>query len=149
MNGAHFHLLINHFPMIGLVFSILLFVLGLLRSNDGLIRSGLIITFMSGVLTLPTYLSGEPAEETIEHSPGFSEALVEKHEEAAEFAIWIMGMTAIAAGVGLAYSFKRNRIPRPLLFSIALLLLFSLVTIGRTNNLGGKISHPEIRDKLQ
>lgn len=146
MNGAHLHLLLNHFPMIGLVFSILILGLGLIRKSDEVIRSGLLIAFISGALAIPTFLTGEPAEKIIEHSPGFSETLLEAHEEAAEFAVWVMGMTAIAAVAGLFYSVKKNRIPRLLMSSIVSLNIFSLVVIGRTNNLGGKISHPEIRD---
>lgn len=146
MNGAHLHLLLNHFPLIGLVFSILILALGLLRKYDGFVRSGLLIVVISGALAVPTYLTGEKAEKVIEHLPGFSEAILEEHEEAAEFAIWAISLTAVAAAAGLFFSIKRNRIPRPLIASIVALNLFSLVVIGRTNNLGGRISHSEIRD---
>lgn len=132
--------------MIGLVFSIIILGLGLIRKSEDFIRSSLLVAFISGALAIPTYLTGEPAEKVIEHSPGFSEALLEKHEEAAEFAVWAMGITAVAAAAGLFFSFKKNQIPKPLMISILTLNLFSLVVIGRTNNLGGKISHPEIRD---
>lgn len=146
MNAAHLHLLLNHFPLIGFVFSLLLLTLGLFRSNESYVRAGFLIILVSGLFAVPTYLAGEPAEKVIEKLPGFSEKLVEAHEEAAELAIWFIGAATLAAGAALWLSIKRTVSSKMILRALLALNLVALILIGRTSNLGGKISHPEIRD---
>ena len=146
MNGAHIHLLLNHFPIIGLFFSFLILSLGVLRPNVGFVRAGLLIAIVSGIFALPTYLTGEPAEDIVKQTPWFSKPLVHEHEEAAEFAIWATEITAAAAAAGLFFSLKRNRIPKLLMIAIVVLNLFTLTVLARTNYLGGKITHVEIRE---
>ncbi len=145
MNAAHLHIVLNHFPLIGFVFSFLILALGLFRSNESYMRVGLLIILVSGLFAVPTYLAGEPAEEIIEKLPGFSEKLVEAHEEAAEIAIWFIGITTLAAGAALGISYKKTGMSKLILRSVLVLNFISLVFIGRTSNLGGKISHPEVR----
>lgn len=146
MNAAHFHLLVNHFPLIGLFFALPLLIYGSLRSNEHFVRAGLFVALVAGLLAAPTFLTGEPAEEILEKLPGFSEPLVEAHEEAAEFAIWVISITTLAAAVALWASVKKNTNSKMLIRAVIVLNLFSLVVMARTSQLGGKIAHPEIRD---
>lgn len=145
MNAAHLHLILNHFPLVGFVFSFLILALGLFRSNESYVRVGLLIILVSVLFAVPTYLAGEPAEEIIEKLPGFSEKLVEAHEEAAELAIWFIGITALAAGAALWLSNKKTVSTKVILRLVLVLNFISLLLIARTSNLGGKISHPEVR----
>lgn len=135
----------NHFPLIGFVFSFLLLALGLFRSNEGYSRAGFLVILVAGLFAVPTFLTGEPAEEIMEKLPGFSEELVEAHEEAAELAIWLIGATTLAAAAAFWSSLRRVGRSQLILKIILVLNLISLILIGRTNQLGGKISHPEIR----
>jgi hypothetical protein len=109
------------------------------------VRVGLLIILVSVLFAVPTYLAGEPAEEIIEKLPGFSEKLVEAHEEAAELAIWFIGITALAAGAALWLSNKKTVSTKVILRLVLVLNFISLLLIARTSNLGGKISHPEVR----
>lgn len=147
MSGAHIHLIVNHFPFIGLLFSFLILIIGFVRKNESIVRVGLLIILVSGLMTVPTHFSGEEAEDVIKASPTFFHDLVEEHEDAAGYAIWAIGLTTVAALVGLYLSNKNSRIPKPVLIGILLLNLFSLTVFARTNYLGGLISHPEIRDE--
>lgn len=146
MNAAHLHLMANHFPLVGFVFSLLLLTLGLLRSNEGYSRAGYLVILAAGVFSIPTFLTGEPAEEILEKLSGFSEVLVEAHEEAAELAIWFIGVTTVAAAAAFWCSLKQVGTSKLILKSILALNLVSIIMIGRTSQLGGKISHPEIRN---
>lgn len=145
MNPAYLHLIINHFPLIGFVFSFLLLTLGLFRPDGGYARAGFLVILVAGFLAVPTFFSGEPAEDVIEKLPGFSEKLVESHEEAAELAIWFVCITTVAAAAGLWSSVKKAPAFGMILKIILVLNFVSLILIGRTNQLGGRISHPEIR----
>ena len=145
MNAAHVHLIFNHFPLVGFVFSFLVLVIGKVRSNESFVRVGLLIVLISGLFTVPTFLSGDEAYDLLEKNPGFSKELAEEHDQAADFAmVWIV-ITCLTAGVAMRLSLKKNAAPRAVLMTVIALNLFSLTVIGRTAYLGGKISHPEIR----
>lgn len=145
MDGAHIHLMLNHFPIAGILFAIPILVIAWWRKNDVLGLTGMSLVLLSGLITIPTFLTGEPAGEIIEHLPGISEKLIEIHEEAAEKTIWFVGAAALAALISLVVAFKNKSM---LLKAIPFVTILSLCAIGFlawTNNLGGQISHPEIR----
>ena len=58
MNLAHLHLLLNHFPIIGTIVGVGLFLVSLAGKNDDLKRAGLIIFAVMALLSLPTFFSG-------------------------------------------------------------------------------------------
>ncbi|MFN0138735.1 MAG: hypothetical protein ACKVQW_01445 [Pyrinomonadaceae bacterium] len=145
MDPLHIHLLLNHFPVIGTIIGIALLVLGFFTKSDAIKRASLAVVFGIALLTIPVYLTGEPAEERVEKSVGVSKALIEEHEDAAMPALIAIEVTGVVALIGLFVSF---RAPRFATVSFAAALILSLVTFGlmaRTANLGGQIRHVEIR----
>lgn len=146
MNATHLHLMLNHFALVGFVFSLLLLLIGLTKSNENFLRAGFFIILISGVLTVPTYFSGEPAEDILKASSNFSEDLVEEHEAAAGFAIGFIELTAVVAGLGLWQSISKNLRSKKIVGVVLALNIFTLTVIARTSYLGGQISHPEIRN---
>src|SRR6185436_3143603 len=157
MNLAHIHLLLNHFPTIGMIIGIGLFLLGLVGKSDDLKRASLVVFLGIALLALPTYMSGNAAQEMICVAqpkapcadPGVSKALIEKHEGAALLALAFMELTCAFAWLGLWQSRRSARFPRATLAAVA---LFSVVTFGlmsQAANIGGEIRHPEIREALQ
>jgi uncharacterized membrane protein len=145
MSGAHLHLIVNHIPVLGAVFGLLLLSYGVVKRNDGIVRAGLWTLAIVGLTGLAAYLTGEPAEEVVEHLPGISESVIERHEEAAYLATIGGGVVGLVAIAGLFL----HRAGRPVggRFS-ALMLLLTLGLFGGmawTANLGGQIRHAEIR----
>jgi uncharacterized membrane protein len=145
MSGAHLHLIVNHIPVLGAVFGLLLLSYGVVKRNDGIVRSGLWTLAIVGLAGLAAYLTGEPAEEVVERLPGISESVIERHEEAAYLATIGGGVVGLVAMAGLLL----HRAGRPVGggFS-ALMLLLTLGLFGGmawTANLGGQIRHAEIR----
>ncbi len=147
-NGAHLHLLLNHIPLVGLFFSFLFLLFGRIRPNESIVRGGLFIALVSGIFGVLTFLTGEPAEEVIEHLPNFLESLLHEHEEAAEIAIWGIAILTLASCLGMWLSLKYHTLSKFLLNTILTMNFVTLILIGRTSNLGGKINHPEIRESL-
>lgn len=138
--------MLNHFPLIGFFFALLIYILGHFRKSESHVQVGLLMFVLSGILAFATYLTGEPAEKVLEHTAGFSEKLVEAHEEAAELVIWFIGATSLLSATALYFSFIKKGIPKALTYGIMALAVIALITTARTNNLGGKISHPELRE---
>jgi len=145
VNAAHIHLLLNHVPVLGAVFGLLLLSYGLLRDDDGVVRAAIGTLAVVGVASVGVYLTGEPAEELVEGLAGVSEAALERHEEAALWAVWGGGALGALAFAGL-WIHRSVSVPRS--FATALLALTLVVSglLGWTATLGGEVRHPEIRD---
>ena len=72
MDAVYFHLAMNHFPVIASIFGLLILGYGVLRRNDPLTYTGLVIMIVTGLVAIPVYLTGEPAEEVVEGLPVLS-----------------------------------------------------------------------------
>lgn len=146
MNGAQLHLMLNHLPVMGALFSLLLLAWSLIRRSAEIQKLALAIALLAGLSSVPAYLAGEPAEEVIEHMAGVDEAYIEEHESMGKFALWCGVALGVAAGAALAAGVKN---PRWLSAGTAITLLASVLVfgvMGYTAHLGGQIRHPEIRD---
>lgn len=144
MDLTHTHLLLNHFPVIGLIIGAGLFLLSLVTKSNDLKRTSLVILVGIALIGIPTYMSGNGAQERIKSMPGISESLMETHEGTAFVAILFMEVTGAFAWLGL-WQFRRlARIPSWNLAVILVLTLVSLGLVARVSNIGGEIRHAEI-----
>jgi hypothetical protein len=145
MDLAHIHLLLNHFPTIGNIIGGGLFVLSLIANSDDLKRASLVVLLGISLIAIPTYMSGNGAQEAIKSLPGISKSLIETHEGAALVALGFMEVTGAFAWLGL-WQFRRlARIPNWNLAVIMVLILATLGSMARASNIGGEIRHAEIR----
>lgn len=145
MSWAHIHLALNHVPVIGVLIVLLLLAVARRRGSIELTRVSYGLLVLLAVVAVVVYLTGEPAEELIEDLPGFSESLVERHEQVALIATVGMAVLGLAALLGLV-GFRGPRVA-PAWYGPGMLLL-ALVMGGVmlwTANLGGQIRHSEIR----
>lgn len=145
MDSAHLHLMLNHFPLFALVIGVPIVLYGAIRNSQAMVNTGLIIFLAAAVVAVPTYLTGEPAEDIVENLPGVSEAFIESHEDAAKLALGFAVVTGIASAVGLAIWFFKPAIQRYAATPALLLAVVTLGLMGWTANLGGQIRHTEIR----
>ena len=107
MSTVHMHLLLNHFPVMGAVIALLLLVFAAWRGGPGLLRATLSLYVLLAVVAVVVYLTGEPAEDAVEKLPGFSDALVERHETVALISTIAMGIAGVLALVALLVQRKR------------------------------------------
>ena len=142
MNFAHIHLLLNHLPVIGIGFAFLVLAWGIIRKNEEIVRTALILFVVVAALTIPTYLTGDPAGDVLT-GMGVPEAAIERHDDAAGItlaAIEVLGVTAL---LGFIFFRRRERTPHWFL-SVTLVLCFVAGGLAAwTANLGGQIRHPE------
>jgi uncharacterized membrane protein len=149
INAAQIHLLLNHFPVLLPVVGAFLLLVGILFKLDWLKETAAWVFVLAALFAIPTFLSGEPAEEIVEKIQGVSRELIHEHEEMAEaalVAVEALGLSSLILVLGAR--FKKSFAALPALW--LMLLGLSIVTcglMGWTAHLGGVIRHEEIRAK--
>jgi len=145
MNLAHVHLLLNHFPTIGMMVGLGVFIAAIIAKSDDLKRASLIVFFGIALLSIPTFASGTAAELALSKSPEVSTPMIQAHETAALVALAFMELTGALAWLALWQYRRLSRLPQG---TVTAVLLTGLVTFGlmaRAADIGGEIRHPEIR----
>jgi uncharacterized membrane protein len=148
MNGAQFHLLLNHLPVLIPLISVA-FILGsfLLKSLE-VREAGAWLLALGALVAIPVYLTGESAENVVKNYPNISRLLIEDHEASALSALIAL---ETAGAVSLAFifgcrtsrSFVKKVWPWGILIAVS---LFSFGFMAQTAHLGGFIRHEEIRN---
>ncbi|MFN5982855.1 MAG: hypothetical protein ACK479_05270 [Fluviicola sp.] len=62
MNAAHSHLIINHFPIIGLILGLLVLLVGIILKSSVTRRAALFVLLVSAITSFPSFSTGEGAE---------------------------------------------------------------------------------------
>jgi hypothetical protein len=145
LSPLHVHLMLNHMPLLGTLAAALLLAWGRLRRSVEVTRLGLVAAVLVALLTVPVYLTGEPAEHSLRDLvPDVDRDLVEEHEERAEvgfIAVLVTGGLAV-----LALWLGRREQPSPMLSGLvlaALVVCFGLFAWAAL--VGGQIRHTELR----
>ena len=145
MDPTHFHLLLNHVPTVGFGIAIALFFLGLFTKSDDLKQASLVLFVVVSLLTIPTYVTGNAAQERVQDNPDVTRSLIETHEGAAFLGLVLMELTGAVAWVAL-WAFRRTRrLSNGVTASLVVLSLVTFLAMAQAANIGGEINHPEIR----
>ncbi len=144
-NSAHLHLMVNHLPVLGFLFSWGLLLLGFLMRSSDVWRAGFLGMVFSAIFGVIAFFTGEGAEEIVEGLPTVAKGFLEQHESVAKTAMYVGVGAGIVSLVAFLHSLRR---PEALRAWGVLGLLVGLVSsgvFGYTAFLGGKVNHPEIR----
>ena len=145
MTWAHVHLATNHLPVVLVPVAIAMLGAAWATKSAELRKAGLAWLVVAAMTGVGAYFTGEPAEDVVEALPGVSQPAIEEHEEAAMLA----AVATVTAGVVAlcALVIGRGPVPVPawiLVTTFAVGLVAAALMVW-TANLGGRISHPEIR----
>lgn len=144
MSLVHLHLMLNHVPVVGALFALLLFAAAIFLRETVTTRLALAFSAAIALVAVAVYFTGEPAEEAIEHLAGISERVIEQHEEAAELSTIAMGAFGALAFAALVI-FRKRKMPRWVGAAGLAGTIVLTALMGWTANLGGQIRHSEIR----
>jgi uncharacterized membrane protein len=144
---SHAHVILNHFPTVGLVFALAFYIAALVTKNVALTRASLVVFVICGILGVPTYVSGAASMWALTDPgvPGISKAMINVHRDMALLTLFGLAFTGVAAWIEL-WRFRHLRRFSDL--SLYLILAFAVITLAvgaETGHLGGQINHPEIR----
>lgn len=144
MTGAHWHLLVNHFPIIGGLLATTVLGYGLIRGNEPIIQLSFGLFVLMSIATFLTNWTGENAEHYLESIKLLNEPLLHDHEEAADLANMGMYLTGGLSLLTLLWQRVNGMRFMPLLIFIIALITFGLM--ANTGRLGGLIMHKELRE---
>ncbi|TSJ47893.1 hypothetical protein [Fluviicola chungangensis] len=165
MNAAHSHLIINHFPIIGLILGIIVLLIGILAKSSVTRRVGLLLFVIAGITAQISDATGEGAEHFVEEAveqrtlsqdcpdaiqqtlenTEETETLIHIHEEHAEELMPIMwGIIALSI-IALFLEFRKKSMAMPASIIVLIVGVIAAYFAKEVGNSGGEISHPEIR----
>ena len=144
MDSVHLHLMLNHLPVVGTLFALLLLGFAILKRSDELKKVALGSFVIIAALATPAYLTGEPAEELAEKLPGVTESVIDPHEDAAKIAFALILSVGVVALTGLVF-LRAKAVPQWFAVSVLALSIGAAGALAWTANLGGQIRHTEIR----
>ncbi len=145
MNDAHFHLVVNHLPIIFPIAGLIVLAVGIGFKAEIVKRTAYFIFCIAAITAAIAMNSGEGAEEIVEHLPGVTEHLIHEHEESAEFFALLSYVFGVFSLFALWSSWKKNSYNTVLSYIIAFFAIL-LIFIGKqTATSGGEIRHIEIR----
>lgn len=144
-SATHLHLMLNHVPVLGTIFVLIVLVWGLVRRSRDIASLGLLFTVLLALATIPIYLTGDPTKDQQEHKPWFDRDRVNEHEEKAELGLIAVLVTG-AVALGALYLRRGGRPGNGAVTGLAaagLAVSAGLFALAALE--GGQIHHEELR----
>lgn len=145
MNEAHWHLAVNHLPIIMPIAGLLTLLSGWIFKSDAVRKTAYLLFVVAAISAAVSMSTGEGAEETIEEMPGIEHSMIHEHEEAAEGLAAMLYALGVVSVVGIWAETKKTDWARWIPFLTLILALVALYMARQTGTSGGEIRHTEIR----
>src|SRR5579862_4290868 len=134
---SHVHMILNHFPTVGFVFTLVLFVTALATNNTVMKRTSLVAFVICAILGVPTFVTGNASMWALtEHPiPGIAnladekvtKALINAHRDFAIYTLFGLAFTGVTSWIEL-FRFRYNS--RFSNGTLLLVLVFAIITLG-------------------
>ena len=145
MNWVYLHILANHTPIILSGLGVLAAIAALISRKRVVWLYALTTLTLAGLSVYPVFFSGSQAEDTVVDHDRNARRAIHAHEEAADWALWLV----LATGAVSAYTLYRLRkqregLPPGWLQALVLITaLFASTSVAKAGFDGGKIRHEE------
>jgi uncharacterized membrane protein len=144
---SHWHIILNHFPSIGLVVGLGFLIVSILMNNDTMKRASLVLFTICGILGVPTYVTGASSMWALTDPPlvYISQAAINAHRDMALWTLFALAATGVTSWLQLWKYRYTGKYSTNMIYAV---LGFGVVTLGliaETGHRGGQINHPEIR----
>jgi hypothetical protein len=143
-SGAHLHLMVNHAPLFGAIFALVLLLASFIWAPDVLRRTALAVLIFTALAAVVADLSGDPAEDAIRGFPGVQRAIIHEHEEFADKAYIAASVVGVLALIGLV-RYRRAPVTRGVAYTALAAAAVVCGMMAWTALLGGRVRHTEVR----
>ncbi len=147
MNDAHLHMVVNHFPIIGIILGLGILFTGVLLKNNSVKNTAYGLFIVAAVFAAFSIGTGDGAEEMVEDMPNVGKNIIHIHEEIAEklaIALYLLGVVSI---IGIYLTIKNHSKAKLISFVAIILAIIGVFLAQKTGTTGGEIRHTEIRDR--
>jgi len=148
MNQAHWHLALNHIPIVGVIIGTFILYIGLFRKNLDVQKVALWLFAAVAVVAIPALLTGEGAEEIVEDIAGIQKSIIENHEEVATITFWILILNGVLSLLWLYLQKIKPPSVKIVMYLIIVTAAASCIFSILAANSGGNIRHTEFGDKV-
>ena len=146
-NEAHFHLIINHFPIILPIVGLIILIIGFLMKAELVKRISYGIFIVAAATTFLAMNSGEGAEEIVEEL-GRNHHAIHEHEEHAETFALLSYVLGLFSAIALWLNWKKHPFKDLSMYLVALVSIAVLFLARGVGQSGGEISHEEIKSSF-
>ena len=146
MNDAHLHMVLNHFPIIGSIFGLVILIVGIILKNNSVINTAYILFIVSAIFAAFSMGTGDGAEEMVEDMPNIGKQIIHEHEEIAEKFALVLYLLAAVSIAGLIMNIKNYSKAKFVSYTAVVVAIIGVVLSTQVGTSGGEIRHTEIRD---
>jgi len=140
----HWHILVSVLPSIGLVFVLGVYAAAFVAESEAMKRTCLLAFVILGLLSVPTYLSGNHSMQALSQDPKISKDLLHSHFEWGNAALALLALTGIVSLFALL-RFRGKPLPDNTVRVVLGLAVATLAVMVIVGELGWQISHHELR----
>jgi len=145
---THLHLMLNHVPIFGSIVLFFLMVHAVFYKKEKQIRIYLWFYALLALITLPVFLTGDPAGDLIKKLPGISDATIDAHETFGYISLIIILLLGVSAAAALRFFRNLDILPSWFKYSFIAVAFISVLAVSWTGKTGGEIRHSEITSEL-
>lgn len=145
MNDAHYHLVVNHFPIIGTILGLGILIAGIIFKNATVKNVSYVLFVIAALFAAFSMGTGEGAEETVEDMPNIGKQIIHEHEELAEKLALVLYALGVVSLVGLYTNYKNHSKAKLLSIFALIIAIIGVFLAQQVGTSGGEIRHTEIR----
>jgi hypothetical protein len=161
VTSLHFHLVFNHFPVVGVIACLIPLLYGILRHDKRLVGVALFTISLFSLIVIPVVEAGEGAEDALKNVIAINELLsaddkqvmnvattkdiIEKHEHFGELTQKSFLVTAGLGFIAIVSIFIIPSLSYFLSFLVVVSIGVSLLTATLAGQYGARIRHTELR----
>lgn len=145
MTDAHYHLVVNHFPIIGTILGLGILIYGILFKNNTLKNVSYVLFIVAATFAAFSMATGEGAEEMVEDMPNIGKQIIHDHEEMAEKLALVLYVLGAVSLLGLYANIKNHSKAKLVSFLALVIALVGVFLAQQVGTTGGEIRHTEIR----
>lgn len=149
LSHSHLHLLLNHFPISGLLIAWLLLLGAAIFKQRVVIGAALLLVAFCGGMAYPVHETGERAEDKAHKElDKTGQHWLQEHGDRADKIAKACYVLAGLAIVGLGLRLASPKLELPIAWFMVILTLATLLGTVWVADAGGKIRHPDLRQPL-
>jgi uncharacterized membrane protein len=145
MTDAHYHLVVNHFPIIGTILGLGILIAGILSKNTVVKNVAYVLFIIAACFAALSMATGEGAEEMVEDMPTIGKHIIHEHEEMAETLALVLYVLGVVSLLGLYTNIKKHSKANLVCFLAVVIAAIGAYVAQQVGTSGGEIRHTEIR----